>query len=215
MRSCVGGRPHSLMREPPATKQWLHWLNACSHSSQHLRKQQTGAVAKVDAMMPVAFFAVVVVLLQWPDTSLPSRYITEFRRFGMLEATRVFRQVPRIDPVPVNELLADVPTAFASLGSCTPTDEAARFLLAACHKDLSKGFAGSLMTEQEAGSKWGAGQWLPMPRFETVQPAASTVPLMMASDLATTLQVVSWRPLSAALPFSPWSTHERSPCRRS
>ena len=57
--------------------------------SQHLRKKQKGAVAKVAAKMHVAFLAVAVVLLNWPDTNLPSRYITGFRSLGMLETTCV------------------------------------------------------------------------------------------------------------------------------
>ena len=101
----------------------------------------------------VAFLAIAVVLLNWPDTNLPNRYITGFRSLGMLESTEVLRQIPRTDPVPVKDLLARTPAAFAALNSCIPTGEAARFLLAKCHKDLSKGFAGPLMTEDEANSK--------------------------------------------------------------
>ena len=82
--------------------------------SQHLRKQQRGAVAKVAAKMRVAFLAVAVILLSWPDTKLPSRYITGFRSLGMMEATGVLRQIPRIDAVPVAELLATAPAAFAA-----------------------------------------------------------------------------------------------------
>ena len=83
--------------------------------SMHLRKRQQGAVARVASKMHVAFLAVAVILLQWPDVNLPSRYITGFQSLGMLEATRVLRQMPRIAPVPVHELLADAPAAFAAL----------------------------------------------------------------------------------------------------
>ena len=95
----------------------------------------------------------------------------------MLESTEVLRQILRINPVPIKELPASVPAAFAALSSCVLTDEAARFLLAECHKDLSKGFAGPLMTKDEADSKWGAGQWLPMPRFETIQASGKHRPI--------------------------------------
>ena len=145
--------------------------------SQHLRKQQRGAVAKVAAKMHVAFLAVAVVLLNWPDISLPRRYITGFRSLGMLVTTNVLRQVPRIDPVPLKDLLASAPAAFAALDSCVPTDEAARFLLAECHKDFSRGLAGSLMTKEQADSRWRPGQWLPMPRFETIQASGKHRPI--------------------------------------
>ena len=107
--------------------------------SVHFRKRQQGAVAQVATKIHVAFLAVAVILPQWPDVNLPQRYITGFRSLGMLETTRVLRQMPQIAPVPVRELLAGAPSAFAALSSCVPTDEAARFLLAESHKDFSKG----------------------------------------------------------------------------
>ena len=121
--------------------------------SVHLRKRQEGAVAQVATKIHVAFLAVAMILLQWPDVNLPQRYIIGFRSLGMLETTRVLRQIPQIAPVPVRELLADAPSAFAALNSCVSTDEAARFLLAESHKDLSKGFASPLVTRAEADSK--------------------------------------------------------------
>ena len=145
--------------------------------SQHLRQQQKGAVAKVAARMHVACLAIATVLLNWPGTSLPSRYITGFWSLGMLENTGVLRQIPRIDPVPVKDLLATAPTASAALNSCVPTDEAARFLLAECHKGLSKGLAVPLMTREQADSSWGPGRWLPMPRVETIQASGKHHPI--------------------------------------
>ena len=69
------------------------------------------------------------------------------------------------------------PAAFAALNRCVPTEEAAHFLIGECHKDHDKGFAGPLMTKDQADSKWGAGQWLPMPRFETIQASGKHRPI--------------------------------------
>ena len=137
--------------------------------SAHLRKFQRGSVAQVAGNMHIAFLAVAVILTQWPDTALPSRYVTGFRSLGMLEHTGILRPVPRMEPVALPELLATAPEAFRKLHACRPADESAHFLLSECHKDLRKGFAGPLLKEQEANKKWGTGKWLPMPRFETVQ----------------------------------------------
>ena len=145
--------------------------------SQHLRRQQRGAVAKVAARIHIAFLAVATVLLNWPDTSLLSKFITGFRSLGMMECTGVLREIPRIEPVPIKDLLAAAPSAFAALNGCVPTEEAVRFLLAECHKDLSKGFAGPLMTKEQADSRWGPGRWLPMPRFETIQASGKHRPI--------------------------------------
>ena len=117
--------------------------------SLHLRQRQQGTVAKVASRMHVALLAVAVILLHWPDANLPRRCITGFQSLGMLEPTRVLRQMPRIPPVQLDELLAGGPAAFTALDSCVPTDEAARFLLAESHRDLSRGFAGPLMTKSE------------------------------------------------------------------
>ena len=145
--------------------------------SAHLRERQQGSVARVAAKVHVAFLAVAVVLLQWPDVSLPRRYITGFQSLGTLEPSHVLRQIPHIAPIPMQEILAGAPSAFAALSSCVPADEAAHFVLAESHKDLSKGFAGPLMKKAEADTKWGVGQWLPMPRFETIQASGKHRPI--------------------------------------
>ena len=61
-----------------------------------------------------------------------------------MERTGVLRDIPRINPVPIDDLLATAPTVFAALNGCVPTDDAARFLIGECYKDLNKGFAGSI-----------------------------------------------------------------------
>ena len=137
--------------------------------SAHLRKFQRGSVAQVAGNMHIAFRAVAVILTQWPDTALPSRYVTGFKSLGMLGHTGVLRPVPRMEPVPLAEILATAPEAFRKLHACRPADESAHFLVAECYKDLRKGFAGPLLNGQGADRKWGTGKWLPMPRFEAVQ----------------------------------------------
>ena len=117
----------SQMRGPSCYKAVVALAERLQPLSQHPRKQQKGAVAKVAAKIHVAFLAIALVLLNWPDTNLPSRYITGFRSLGMLESTGVLRQIPRIDPLPVKELLARAPAASAALSSGIPI---ARFLLA-------------------------------------------------------------------------------------
>ena len=126
--------------------------------SVHMRKFQRGSVAQVAGSMHIAFLAVAVILTQRPDTALPSRYVTGFKSLGVLEHTGVLRPGPRIDPVPLTEILAKAPEAFNKLHGCRPADASAHFLIAECHKDLRKGFAGPLMNGQEADRKWGTGK---------------------------------------------------------
>ena len=77
--------------------------------SAHFRKFQRGSVAQVAGNMHIAFLAVAVILTQWPDTTLPSRYITGFKSLGMLEHTGVLRPVPRMEPVPLTEIWSKAP----------------------------------------------------------------------------------------------------------
>eukprot|EP00972_Heterocapsa_arctica_P084192 12403705-Heterocapsa_arctica.AAC.1 len=49
--------------------------------------------------------------------------------------------------------------------------------MAACHKDHAHGFAGPMQTGAQMDAEWGAGQWLPMPRFETVQASGKRRPI--------------------------------------
>eukprot|EP00972_Heterocapsa_arctica_P051917 7635878-Heterocapsa_arctica.AAC.1 len=44
--------------------------------TRHLRAHQQSHVATVAADIHVGFLAVAAVLLAWPDTNLPARYIT-------------------------------------------------------------------------------------------------------------------------------------------
>ena len=181
--------------------------------SVHLRKRQQGAVAQVASKIHVAFLAVAVILPQWPDVNLPLRYVTGFQSLGMFGATRVLRQVPHIAPVPVRDLLAGAPSAFAALDGCIPTDEAARFLLAESHKDLSKGFAGPLVTKAEADAKWGMGQWLPMPRFETIQASGKHRPIDDGKRFGHNSAGGFTETVECCSVFSQWSTHALSRSR--
>ena len=181
--------------------------------SQHLRRQQGGSVAKVAANIHVAFLAVATVLLNWPNTSLPSRYLTGFRSLGLMERTGVLRDIPRIDPVPIEDLLATAPAAFAALNGCVPTEDAAHFLIGECNKDLSKGFAGPLMTKDQADSRWGPGRWLRMPRFETIQASGKHRPIDDGKRFGHN-SVVLQRQSGAAPPSNCWCTLGHLPSRR-
>ena len=82
-----------------------------------------------------------------------------------------------MEPVPLTEVLAKAPEAFNMLHGCRLADESARFLIAECHQDFRKGFAGPLMIGQEADRKSGTGKWLSMLRFETVHASGKQGPI--------------------------------------
>ena len=79
-----------------------------------LRMQQERRIAEL-AAREAARSARIALLFNWPEPSLLSRYITGFRSLGLMERTGVLRDIPRIDPAPIKDLLATAPAAFAAL----------------------------------------------------------------------------------------------------
>ena len=138
-------------------------------TSAHLRQFQCGAVAQVAARMHIGLLAVAVVVMGWPDTTLPLRFITGFSSLGWVERSGVLREIEPVPPISRAELLAGRAEAFQQLEARPESAEEAEFLLGECRKDLERGFAGPIMTMAEANNKFGEGGWLPLPRFEIVQ----------------------------------------------
>ena len=46
-----------------------------------------------------------------------------------------------------------------------------------CIKDQRRHFAGPLLTRVQMDKRWGKGNWMPMPRFEHVQPNGKQRPI--------------------------------------
>ena len=179
---CAASWTVAMMRKLPEARGAAHravqeLIRRCKTLSEHLRKWQSGSVAQVAAKIEVGFLAVATVLLAWPDTSLPKRYVTGFSSVGVIERTGVLRPVVFREPMAEQELLARSSEAFAHLGRCVPEDDSARFLKDECVKDYERGFAGPLLSRADMDRRYGEARWLPMPRFEVVQASGKRRPI--------------------------------------
>ena len=56
-----------------------------------------------------------------------------------------------------------------SIEARKPKAESIDHIMAACLKDLQKGFASELRSRSELDLKYGVGGWIPMPTFDHVQ----------------------------------------------
>ena len=61
--------------------------------SEALCRLQAPTVRAVAGTLNVAFVAALVILLAWPDVSLPTRYIEGFSQVGLLENSHTMRDL--------------------------------------------------------------------------------------------------------------------------
>ena len=143
-----------------------------------LRAHQHPQVAQVAGQVHIGLIAAAVVLMAWPDTRLPYRYLTGFRCLGQLEPTGVLRHVSPGPGLSQSHLLKLGPEALAAARKPPRwSAEDAQFLAAECAKDEARGFGSRLYTEAQLDELLGKGAWLPMPRFLHVQPNGKRRPI--------------------------------------
>ena len=111
-------------------------------------------------------------VLGWPDATLPLKFITGFSSLGWVGRSGVLREIEPVSPISRAELLAGRAEAFQQFEARPESAEEAESLLGECQKDLERGFAGPIMSMAVADDKFGEGSWLPLPRFEIVEPTA-------------------------------------------
>ena len=167
---------------PTYRKEWFRSLvelaRAVAPLTEQLLSYQHPEVAAVAKRINVGFLAAAVVLCAWPDVRLPYRYLSGFRCLGELERTGVLREVAEAPMMSRSELMAQAEDVVAKAEQPPrAAKEDVDFLRDECLKDYSRGFAGPLLTKQEADEAYGPGSWVPMPRFMHVQPNGKRRPI--------------------------------------
>ena len=74
-------------------------------ASDHVRKCALPSVVSVVRDLHIAFVVAAVVLRGLPDDALSRHYLTGFHNFGLLERSRVLREVDPSERVSIDELL--------------------------------------------------------------------------------------------------------------
>ncbi|CAE7251852.1 unnamed protein product [Symbiodinium sp. CCMP2592] len=140
------GRLRELRREcvGPLRELKRRW----SHVGDHLRKLQTPAVRKVTAQRDLGLLSLFVVLLSWPDTTLPSHLLFGMPAVGTSLPCGVFPQ-QSFDTIPLHRLFENVDSHNKAVqGSIRPGPHD-DFLLEQSTKDFEAGFCSAPLSWSE------------------------------------------------------------------
>ncbi|CAE7417046.1 unnamed protein product [Symbiodinium sp. CCMP2592] len=140
------GRLRELRREcvGPLRELKRRW----SHVGDHLRKLQTPAVRKVTAQRDLGLLSLFVVLLSWPDTTLPSHLLFGMPAVGTSLPCGVFPQ-QGFDTIPLHRLFENVDSHNKAVqGSIRPGPHD-DFLLEQSTKDFEAGFCSAPLSWSE------------------------------------------------------------------
>ena len=100
----------------------LKLSRACDPLSQHLRTYQPRHVAAVAGQINIALVGVLVIIMKWPDRTLPIRFIHGFDTVGKIETSGVFRQREFGEHLPREAILAANDDRLCSWARVKPAD---------------------------------------------------------------------------------------------
>ncbi len=130
--------------------------------SEDICKLQAPTVRAVAGSLNIAFVAALVLILSWPDTSLPERYLFGFSQVGILENSGTMRDLhlrPEDQPPQTEaEVMARSEELVEQFLRTKHKREEDEFLHAECVRDLARGTAGPLMSRAENLCQVGARQ---------------------------------------------------------
>ena len=135
-----------------------------------LRRHQSATAKEVAGKFHLAFLAVAILLIGWPDWKLPICYFIGFRSVGVIGITNVFKPTKGAPGfLHRSELLAGAEEAIDNIVKTVPRPEDAEAIMAACIKDKSKNFADQLRDKAAMDARWGPGNWVAIPTFDYIQ----------------------------------------------
>ncbi|CAE8621888.1 unnamed protein product [Polarella glacialis] len=141
-------------------------LEALTHAAWRAMSPRVRAVA---GTFNIGLMLYLSVLLAWPDTSYVARLITGFTVVGVIEDAPVFRPaVAQTQKITKEELLATSATYIDHLEATMGPNadpEVDWECLRQCEKDLARGGAAGFTSRAALDSKYGKGNWRPLPRF--------------------------------------------------
>eukprot|EP00973_Karenia_brevis_P091845 12409447-Karenia_brevis.AAC.1 len=120
---------------------------------------------KVSQGQPAVSLAVVIILLEWPDKSLPWDLVNGFQLTGHLQRSGIFRSVPCETYGSSSQLLGDDAISYVdALCSVRRPHQHAVHLLEAVAEEQQLGLCSEAHTRSQVDQLFGAGGWRPMPR---------------------------------------------------
>ena len=136
---------------------------------------QAVAKTKKPAMM-----ACLIVLLLWPDRTLPVRYVLGFRLVGIIENSQLFRQLDKDTTVKSGKEVLLGAHAVKTIEGLPGKLRRGRFLTEikeSVLKEVAEGGAKGVYAENDLNEMFGVGGWLPLERFMRQQSSGKMRPI--------------------------------------
>ena len=162
---------HRLAEYRRAAKSAIQELgHRCRKLSEHIVEFQPEHVRKVASGINVVLIAVLVMVMQWPDWTLPSRFVSGFSIIGDLERTGVFRRGESPKELSRSELFAHGQKLVRNLDFEREMEAHEQtFLWESVHAEAKKGFCEQPVSQEVMVGKYGE-EWAPVPCFVHQQP---------------------------------------------
>ncbi|CAE8647621.1 unnamed protein product [Polarella glacialis] len=115
-----------------------------------------------------AMMACLIVLLPWPDRTLPARYVLGFRLVGIIENSHLFRQLDKGLTVDSGKEVLLGAHALKVIAGLRDKLRRGRFLpeiKQSVMKEVEEGGAKGVYIENDLNFMFGVGGWLPLERF--------------------------------------------------
>ncbi|CAE8593271.1 unnamed protein product, partial [Polarella glacialis] len=127
-----------------------------------------------------AMMACLVVLLRWPDRTLPARYVLGFRLVGIIENSHLFKQLDKDVTVESGKQTLLGTHAVKAIEGLPEKLRRGRFLLEikeSVLKEVAEGGAKGVYAENDLNDMFGVGGWLPLDRFMHQQSCGKMRPI--------------------------------------
>ena len=137
-----------------------------------LQENMPPSVRKVQRSAGPAGMALLTTLLRWPDYDQPSRYVRGFPIIERIQTSGLYRQsaAELLDAYDVNEAFFGEPAeAFVTSIKNLPRPKDADKVAALVQKEIEKGYQAEGVLAHDMDTRFGKGQWRPMPLFALTQ----------------------------------------------
>ncbi len=146
-----------------------HLAERLAPLTSQLRAAQPPTVRAVAGTMDLGLLAVLCVLLRWPDVELIRCFMDGFRVVGDIEGSGVYPRNPATEFAIPDDIMAGSAEYVDELMVSLRRPKNNEFLVEECMKDQDRLFGDRLRTRGQMDSRWGRGNWRPIPRFLVVQ----------------------------------------------
>ena len=142
----------------------------CQPLSRHLRKFLHPSINSVAGHIHVGLIAALIILMKWPDRTLPLGFLQGFALIGQLETVSIWTAVDEVPDIDEATLCGTGPAVLQQYGRRHFDQDELQFLWASCQKEVANGKAGAPVTVESLDVEYGKDSWSVVPAFVHTQP---------------------------------------------